>query len=105
MPEDIIELHLNIRDEKNFDLFSYFDKANLFLNKVRLQGAIILVHCKYGISRSVSFIIAYLVKYFGFNVNSALRYLKNKRTQICPNEGFLTQLYNYEKLFKTKDKD
>ena len=104
LPGDIKELHLNIRDEKNFNLFSYFEQANIFLNKIRLQEEIVLVHCKFGISRSASFIIAYLIKYFGFNVESALRYLKSKRTQINPNEGFLKQLYNYEKLFKTKDK-
>jgi protein-tyrosine phosphatase len=104
LPEDIKEMHLIIRDEKKFNLISYFDKANVFLNNVRLQGGIILVHCKFGISRSVSFVIAYLIKYFGFNVKSALNFLKSKRVQSNPNEGFLTQLYNYEKLYKTKDK-
>ena len=104
LPEDIKEMHLIIRDEKKFNLISYFDKANVFLNNVRLQGGIILVHCKFGISRSVSFVIAYLIKYFGFNVKSALAFLKSKRVQSNPNEGFLTQLYNYEKLYKTKDK-
>ena len=73
-------------------------------SKIRLEGKVVLVHCKYGISRSVSFIIAYLIKYFAYNVKSAIRFLKTKRNQINPNEGFLTQLYNYEKLFKTYDK-
>jgi predicted protein tyrosine phosphatase len=104
LPEDIKELHLNIRDEKDFGLIQYFEEANVFLNKIRLEGKVVLVHCKYGISRSVSFIIAYLIKYFAYNVKSAIRFLKTKRNQINPNEGFLTQLYNYEKLFKTYDK-
>jgi hypothetical protein len=104
LPEDIKELHLNIRDEKDFGLIQYFEEANVFLNKIRLEGSVVLVHCKYGISRSVSFIIAYLIKYFAYNVKSAIRFLKTKRYQINPNEGFLTQLYNYEKLFKTYDK-
>ena len=66
LPEDLKELHLNIRDEKNFYLMPFFEEANIFINNIRLTGGIILIHCKFGISRSVSFIMAYLIKYFGF---------------------------------------
>ena len=104
LPDDIQELHLNIRDEKGFDLIKYFEEANVFMNKVRMSGGVILVHCKYGISRSVTFIIAYLIKYFGFTVDSAMKYIKNIRNQIHPNEGFLNQLLQYEKLNKLKEK-
>jgi protein-tyrosine phosphatase len=63
LPKDIKELHLNIRVEKWFDLIDFFEEANIFMNKVKMNGGIILVYCKFGISRSATFIIAYLIKY------------------------------------------
>ena len=82
----------------------FFEEANIFINKVRLTGGIILIHCKFGISRSVSFIIAYLIKYFGFNVKGALNYVKRRRKQVNPNQGFLNQLYEYENYIKERKK-
>ena len=104
LPKDIKELHLNVRDEKWFDLIDYFEESNSFMNKVKMNGGIILVHCKFGISRSATFIIAYLIKYCGFTVMSALKFIKTIRNQINPNEGFLEQLLQYEKLIKSKEK-
>ena len=104
LPEDINELHLNIRDDKDFYLFPFFEEANIFINKARFSGKIILIHCKFGISRSVSFIIAYLIKYYGFNVKNALNYIKRRRYQINPNKGFLDQLIDYEKYIKERKK-
>ena len=38
LPEDIKELHLNIRDENNFYVMPFFEDANIFINKIRLTG-------------------------------------------------------------------
>ena len=70
-----------------------------------MSGGIILIHCKFGISRSVSFIIAYLIKYFGYTVKKAMNYIKKRRKQINPNQGFLDQLVEYEKLIQEKEKE
>lgn len=51
----------------------------------------ILVHCRYGQSRSASIIIAYLMT-TGIELESALLLLKSKHTSICINPGFLCQL-------------
>ena len=104
LPDDIIELHLNIRDEKKFDLSPFFEESNKFINKAKMSGGALLIHCKYGISRSVSLIIAYLIKYLGFSVIRALNFLRNIKQQINPNEGFLEQLFEYEKNIKIKEK-
>ena len=102
LPEDIEELHLKVRDEKNFNLLPFFEQSNEFINKVRLLGKNILIHCKYGISRSVAFVMAYLIKYFGFDVNSAFEFIKKQRDIINPNKGFIEQLKQYEKLTKNE---
>ena len=102
LPDDIKELHLKLLDKTNFEIIEYFEKANNFINKCKNEGCKLLVHCKYGISRSATFIIAYLVKYNKITVDNALEFLKQKRSQIKPNKGFMDQLYLYEKYLKKR---
>ena len=102
LPKEIKELHLNVKDDVDFDIMRFFDQSNEFINNVRTKGGSILVHCKLGLSRSPTIIAAYLVKYFGFNVNSALTFIRKKRPKISPNQGFIEQLQEYENTFKKR---
>jgi protein-tyrosine phosphatase len=102
LPKDIKELHLKIHDYEGFELFDYFERANDFMNKCKMEGGAVLVHCKYGVSRSVAFVIAYLIKYMKFTADSALKFLMTKRNQIKPNEGFMEQLNKYQIWIKRK---
>ena len=102
LPDDIKELHLKLLDQSNFEIIEYFEKANNFIRKCRKEGGKLLVHCKYGISRSASFIIAYLVKYNKITVDNALKFLQQKRSQVKPNKGFMDQLYLYEQYLKKR---
>ena len=100
LPENIKELHLNVKDYEDFDIFGLFEKSNEFINNCRNSGGNILVHCKYGISRSAAFIIAYLIKHLKLTLEEALDLVKTKRPKIKPNEGFIDQLWVYEKFLK-----
>ena len=100
LPKDIKELHLKIRDNVNFDIIPFFKQSNEFINQVRSVGGKILIHCKLGISRSAAIVIAYLIKYYGFNFNSALKFIKKQRDRINPNAGFIELLKQYEKKSK-----
>ena len=104
LPNDIKELHLNIHDYEGFELFKFFEQANDFMNECKLSGGSVLVHCKFGISRSVAFVIAYLIKYMKYTADSALKFLTEKRKKIKPNEGFMDQLYIYQKYYYGKGK-
>ena len=104
LPSDIKELHLKLVDEPEFDIRKYFKQTNDFINKVRTAGGNLLVHCKVGLSRSPTVIIAYLMKYYEFTADSAINYIKRKRPQIIPNQGFIKQLYEYKKQFEKKFK-
>jgi len=53
---------------------------------------IVLVHCKYGISRSATMLIAYLMRRYHWQRDKALEYVKAKRGSVRPNRGFLEQL-------------
>lgn len=50
-----------------------------------------IVHCAADISRSASVIIAYLMKYNNMNYDKAYKYVKDIRTCIKLNIGFVQQ--------------
>ena len=104
LPKNITELHLKIRDDSSFDIFEFFEQGNEFINNARTKGGVVLVHCKFGISRSPSFVYAFLIKYFAFNLQSALKFVRKQRPIVNPNEGFMLYLDQYAKTFKKKDR-
>lgn len=55
-----------------------------------------LVHCKMGVSRSASTVIAYAMKEFGWSLEKAYNFVKQKRSITRPNAGFMRQLAEYE---------
>lgn len=63
--------------------------------RIREDGGI-LVHCQQGVSRSVSMVIAYLMKYYRKTFDEAMALAKTARKQACPNEGFTNQLRELE---------
>lgn len=86
----------NLQDSYECDISLYFDKITDIIHKQN----ILLVNCVAGISRSASFVIAYLMKYYEMNLKDAFLYVRKRRNQICPNKKFMTYLYEYEfKLF------
>ena len=97
LPDNIKELHLKIKDNEKFSIIGFLEQGIEYINKCKLGGCKLLVHYKFGISRSASFIIAYMVKYNNFTVDDALTFVKQKRNQAKPNKGFMKQLYEYEK--------
>lgn len=50
-----------------------------------------------GKSRSVTFIVAYLMKFMKMKLDEALLYIKRIRRTAYPNYGFISQLKEYEK--------
>ena len=100
LPDDIEELHLMIKDSEDFPIINYFEKGNEFINKCKLMGGTCLVHCKLGVSRSTAFVIAYLIRYENLSTDEAFEFVKKKRTSIKPNDGFMKQLYIYEKIIR-----
>jgi protein-tyrosine phosphatase len=58
----------------------------------------VLVHCAAGISRSASFVIAYLMYSEKLAFKEAAAAVKEVRPVICPNPGFVLQLKEWEKL-------
>lgn len=100
LPKYIKYCHLKLVDNSSTDITKYFDQAFSFIELSRKNKGKILIHCKLGISRSPTILIGYFIKYMGHTTESALNFLKIKRTQIHPNLGFISQLNSYEKIYK-----
>lgn len=70
--------------------------AEVLKEWMNTPGAVILVHCFAGMSRSVSVIVTYLVIHKNYTVNGAVKYLRQHRSFIRPFHGFLTQIRRHE---------
>lgn len=63
-----------------------------FIEEEKDKGEFILVHCRAGISRSSTVVIAYLMKYKQWSLKKAFIYTKLKRKSIFPNQSFFKEL-------------
>ncbi|XP_074640794.1 uncharacterized protein LOC141898664 isoform X2 [Tubulanus polymorphus] len=90
--------YMNIRlfDEKESDLLKYWEKTHRFISRARDRGSKCLVHCKMGISRSASTVIAFAMKEYSWSLKEALKFVKDKRGCVRPNPGFMAQLETYQ---------
>jgi len=86
-------MHVKAADVTSTNLIDDFEKCIDFIDSK--DGATI-VHCQAGISRSATVCLAYLMKKKGYNLDEAFDYLKNCRSCIGPNFGFLGQLKIFE---------
>lgn len=92
--------YLNIRvlDVDEADLLKEFDRAFKFIAEAKEQGSSCLVHCKMGVSRSASTVIAYVMKERNMGRDEALQFVKERRSCIKPNKSFMSQLATYESI-------
>lgn len=101
--------YLNIRvyDDEKTDLLKYWDNTFKYITKAKKDGSKVLVHCKMGVSRSASVVIAYAMKAYNWNFEKALKHVKEKRSCIKPNTSFIAQLETYQGILdamKNKEK-
>ncbi|KAI5124210.1 hypothetical protein M0805_005060 [Coniferiporia weirii] len=92
------KLHLPMKDSFAANIHRHFDTSTSFIREALAEpDSVVLVHCLQGISRSATIVAAYLLASLS-NFNSAddvLRFLKEKRSVVFPNHGFVRQLNEY----------
>lgn len=94
-PKDIQIMNIMIDDAYNIDITSYLEDAYNFIEKYNKDGNV-LVHCRAGISRSSSVVIHYIMKKYNKSYQEALSFVKEKRSIVQPNDGFMRQLVKYQ---------
>ncbi|AET38873.1 tyrosine protein phosphatase YVH1 Ecym_3386 [Eremothecium cymbalariae DBVPG len=107
--------NIAIDDDESTDILQYINEANRFIDhclfpdeveynpklvnfRKKPQRGAVYIHCHAGVSRSVTFTVAYLMYRYGFDLNTALHAVKRKRIQAQPNDNFMEQLKIYEQM-------
>lgn len=84
-----------VNDEAGANILAYFEGAAQFIHHHIIRGESVLVHCQFGVSRSASVVMAYLMRYASMSVEEAYVHVKERRPMINPNPGFWMQLRMY----------
>ncbi|XP_030009809.1 protein phosphatase Slingshot homolog 2b isoform X2 [Sphaeramia orbicularis] len=93
----LFEYHnIRVYDEEATDLLAYWNDTYKFISRAKKAGSKCLVHCKMGISRSAATVIAYAMKEYGWDLNKAFDYVKERRAVTKPNPSFMRQLEEYQ---------
>ena len=90
------QLEINLSDHHLTNISQWFDLASEAIMQHLREGKKVLVHCRMGISRSASVMIAFLMKVNGWTFQQSLENVESKRPFINPNPGFKKQLQIYE---------
>ena len=70
---------------------------------VKINDNKVFVHCKEGMSRSATIVIAFLMKSMNLRFDNALKYVQTRRPIVDPNPGFRKQLKELdEKLYSNE---
>ena len=96
-PDKFKYFNIPILDSDKEDIKKYFESSYKYIDEAIHNKGNVLVHCHAGVSRSSSFVIAYIMKSQKKTYDTVLDMVKSKRNKINPNPGFIQQLKEYEK--------
>jgi len=99
-PEIFKYMVVDLADSEEQNLIRYFPAAKIFIDTAIQGGGRVLVHCNGGISSSPAFAIMFVMQHFQISWEDALHYVQNRRYCISPNSGFITQIKEYEPIYK-----
>ncbi len=101
-----VTMQIPINDNISQDILGYLKMAIEFIHNARsTPNAKLLVHCHAGISRSVSFAIAYVMWAEGLSYEDGLKLIHTYRSVADPNLNFAGQLYLLGRYLPTSSLD
>jgi predicted protein tyrosine phosphatase len=92
---DIKYLNIQIEDGKDSDIHLFFETIKNFISEDKTQN--VLIHCRQGVSRSATLVIAYLMSNYDQNLLDAYNHVKSIRKIIQPNIWFFNKLIDLDK--------
>jgi len=87
---------VDVEDISREPIDAYFDEAADFIDSWISREQTVLVHCRAGVSRSASIVIAYLIKFHSYSLHDAFFLVRSHRSVITPNIGFMEKLGEFE---------
>ncbi|KAL0974098.1 hypothetical protein UPYG_G00215360 [Umbra pygmaea] len=102
-PECFSYMNIRVYDVEATDLLSHWKNTYNFINAARVSGQAVLVHCKMGVSRSASTVVAFAMKHERWPLEVALSYVKDRRPIVHPNDGFMKQLHTYSGILSASE--
>ena len=91
---DFRYLRLHLSDDESQDLEQVLLTGTKFLQE-ECNNLNVMVHCRQGVSRSVSVVLAWMLRYQGLTLCQALKEIRKEHPDAAPNLGFLQQLSEY----------
>ncbi|XP_014482246.1 PREDICTED: serine/threonine/tyrosine-interacting protein-like isoform X2 [Dinoponera quadriceps] len=101
-PDKFKYLVLNIADIATENIIQHFQTVKTFIDEGLNSGGQVLVHGNAGISRSAALVLAYMMETYGLSQTQAYAIVQQRRFCINPNEGFMTQLREYEPIYQAQ---
>lgn len=95
-PRDIRYTRLPLRDTTDEDIYKYFDEVATLIHESLVNKEAVLVHCRKGVSRSVTLVCAYLIRFHNMTHEEALHIVQKSRPCANPIQSFRNQLRSYE---------
>ena len=92
---------INIDDLFSENIMKYFKECIEYIEK----SDKIFIHCTCGVSRSSTIVLAYLMWKTHSNFNDVYSFVKKRRPEIDPNNGFRSQLKKFQKLLEENNYD
>ncbi|EIN09578.1 phosphotyrosine protein, partial [Punctularia strigosozonata HHB-11173 SS5] len=93
-PAHIRTLHVEIDDIATEDILAHLAVTTAFIKDALAEGpnTKVLVHCLMGMSRSATVVCAYLIATTEMVADEAVAFVKERRSIVQPNPGFMRQL-------------
>lgn len=103
--EGFMYKQIKVEDSHDVNMIQYLPEAFRFIESAKESGERVLVHCHAGMSRSVTVIIAYLMKFYEHTLDSAYEFVKERKSDISPNFSFMGQLLEYDRSLRPSPAD
>lgn len=100
---DLEYYRVDVEDISREPIELFFPEATAFIHSRVSREQPVLVHCRAGVSRSASVVMAYLMTYQGYSLHDAFFLVRGRRGIVSPNVGFLEKLCDYEEAQKNAD--
>ncbi|KAL5553432.1 hypothetical protein UlMin_040833 [Ulmus minor] len=83
-PNDFVYKVINVADIEDTNLRQYFEECFEFIDQGKRAGGYVFVHCFVGRSRSMTVVVAYLMKKYRMTVSQALEYVGANEHLLMP---------------------